>query len=54
MQKLSAGWVPHHLTSDQVQRRFTVATNLLFHFETEENNFVSRIVVIDETWVSSF
>ena len=53
MRKLSAHWIPHHSTSDQVQRRLTVTTNLLSRFEIEENNFVSRIFAIDETWVRS-
>ena len=54
MWKVSAHWVPHHLTPDQVQHRLTVATNLLSRFETEENNFISRIVAIDETLVRSY
>ena len=38
----------------QVQHLLTVATNLLSCFETEENNFVSRIIAFDETLVRSF
>ena len=36
------------------ERRFTVATNLLYRVDTEENNLVSRIVAIDDTWVKSY
>ena len=34
--------------------RFTVATNLLSCYEIEDNNFLSRIVNIDKTWVESY
>ena len=45
MRKVSARWVLHHLTTDQVQWRLTVATNLLSRFETEKKkNFISRVV----------
>ena len=53
MRKVSR-WVPIHFTPIQVQRRLTVASNLFSSFETEENNFVSKIFAIDETWVWSY
>lgn len=37
MRKVLAGWVPHRLTSDQVERRL------------EGQDFLSRFVAIDET-----
>ena len=54
MRKVSARWVPHRLTSDQAERRLEVATHLLSRFDSEGQDFLSRIVAIDETWVSSY
>ena len=54
MQNVSACWVPHHLTYDQAQCRLAVTFNLLSRFETEENNFVSRIIAIEEPSVRSY
>ena len=34
MRKVSAGWVPHRLTSDQAERRLEVATHLLSRFNS--------------------
>ena len=41
--------VAAHLTSDQIELRLEIATDLL-----EGNDFLSRIVAIDETWVRSY
>ena len=46
--------VAAHLTSDQIERRLEIATDLLSRFTEEGNNFLSRIVAIDETWVRSY
>ena len=39
MSKVSARWVPHHLTSDQAERRLEVATHLLSRFDSEGQDF---------------
>ena len=52
MQKVSARWVPHHLTFDQVQRRLTVV--IIFSLWNKIKITVSRIVAIDDTWVRSY
>ena len=54
MRKVSARWVPHRLTLDQVERRLEVATNLRSRFDSEGQDFLSRIVAIDETWIRSY
>ena len=54
MRKVSARWVPHRLTSDQAERRLEVATHLLSRFDSEGQDFLSRIVAIDETWMRSY
>ena len=51
MIKVSARWVPHRLTSDQAERRLEVAIHLLSRFDSEGQDFLLRIVAIDETWV---
>ena len=40
--------------SNQVERRLEVATHLLSWFDSEGQDFLSRIVAIDETWVRSY
>ena len=54
MRKVSARWVPHRLTSDQAERRLEVTTHLLSRFDSEGQDFLSSIVAIDVTWVSSY
>ena len=52
MRKVSAHWVPHHLTFVQAEHRLQVATAYLSWLNTAGENFLSRIVAIDETSVS--
>ena len=54
MRKVSARWVPHRLTSNQAERRLEVTTHLLSRFDSEGQDFLSRIVAIDETGVRSY
>ncbi len=54
MKKVSSRWVPHQLTSAKIERRRNVATDLLSRFEEEGNDFISKIVAIDETWIRSY
>ena len=54
MRKVAARWVPLHLTSNQIERRLEIATDLLSRFTEEGNDFLSRIVTIDKTWVRSY
>ena len=54
MWKVAARWVPHHLTSDQIERRLVIATDLLLRFTEGGYDFLFRIVAIPETWVRSY
>ena len=54
MRKVSACLVPRRLTSDLAESRLELATANLSQFNTEDENFLSRIVAIDETWVRSY
>lgn len=54
MKKISARWVPHCLTKEQIEDRLRVAQNLLERYEKEGESFISRIVAIDETWLRSY
>jgi len=53
MRKLSARWVPHNLTSDQKANRVRISRQLLRRHQQEED-FLDRVVAIDETWVRSY
>ena len=54
MRKVSARWVPNRLMSDQAECCLEVAIHLLARFDSEGQDFLSRIVAIDETWVRSY
>ena len=54
MRKVSARWVPHRLTSDQAECHLEVATHLLSWFDSEGQDFLSKIDATDETWVRSY
>ena len=51
MRTVSTRWVRHCLTSEQTERRLTVAIILLSRFKTGRIKFVSKIIAIDETWM---
>ena len=54
MRRLAARWVPHCLSDAQKADRMDIATTLLNRYEMEGENFLSRIVAIDETWIRSY
>jgi hypothetical protein len=49
--KVSARWVPRHLTPELKERRVDACEELLRSFEAEGDGFLARIVTGDETWV---
>ena len=51
MHKLSARWVPKSLSDQQMATRASVYSALLKRFRSKENDFLSRLVTVDETWV---
>ena len=51
MQKLSAKWVPKCLNADQKRQRCQTSEQLLEFFRRDPNDFLSRLVTMDETWL---
>ena len=51
MQKLTAHWVPKSLSDEQMATRASVYSTLLKRFRSKEDDFLSRLVTVDETWV---
>ncbi|GFR99849.1 histone-lysine N-methyltransferase SETMAR [Elysia marginata] len=47
-------WVPHLLTDEQKESRVNFSRNFLRRFQTEQNDFLGRIITGDETWVFSW
>jgi len=52
MRKLSAKWVPKCLNADQKRQRYQSSEQHLdFFFRRDPNDFLSRLVTMDETWL---
>jgi len=49
--KVAEKWVPHQLSEEQKAARKRVAEELLRRYEAEGEQFLSRIVAVDETWI---
>ena len=47
MHKLTARWVPKSLSDEQM----AVYNTLLKRFRSKEDDFLSRLVTVDETWI---
>lgn len=54
MRRVAARWVPHALTPEQKQNRVDVSRLLYKRYENEGEQFINRIVAIDETWIRSY
>ncbi|UYV76490.1 hypothetical protein LAZ67_14000659 [Cordylochernes scorpioides] len=54
LRKLSARWVPKHLTLDQKAVRRKLSSDYLALFEANPEEFVNRFVTMDETWAHHF
>ena len=52
--KVFAKWVPHLLTDHQRATRLQLSRQHLRRFRKEGENFLSRIITCDETWVFSW
>ena len=50
MRKLTARWVPKSLRNEQIATRASVCSALLKRFRSK-NDFLLRLVTVDETWV---
>jgi len=51
MRKLSAKWVPKCLNTDQERQQCQSSEQLLESFCRDPNDFLSRLVTMDETWL---
>jgi len=51
MRKLSAKWVPKCLNADQKRQRCRSSEQILEFFQCDSNDFLSRLVTMDETWL---
>jgi len=51
MKKLSAKWVPKCLNADQKRQRCSRLGNFWNFFRRDPNDFLSRLVTMDETWL---
>ena len=51
--KVAAKWVPHRLSEEQKAARKRVAEELLGRYDAGEQ-FLNRIVAVDETWLADF
>ena len=51
MHKLTARWVPKSLSDEQMATRASVYSAPLKRFRSNEDDFLSRLVTVDETWV---
>ena len=49
MHKLTAGWIPKSLSDKQMATRASVYSALLKRFRSKEDDFLSRLVTVDET-----
>ena len=51
MHKPTAHWVPKSLSDEQMATRASVYSILLKRFKSKEEDFLSCLVTLDETWV---
>ncbi|KAJ0176595.1 hypothetical protein K1T71_007774 [Dendrolimus kikuchii] len=54
MRKVFARWVPRMLTGSQKLNRLDISKILLDKFQEDSENFLSRFVTMDETWIHHF
>ena len=47
----AAHWVPKSLSDEQMATRASVCSTLLKRFRSKKDDFLSRLVTVDETWV---
>ena len=51
IRKLSAKWVPKSLNADQKHQRCYSSEQILEFFRRDPNDFLSRLVTTDKTWL---
>ena len=51
MRNLTARWVPKSLSEKKMATRASVCSALVKRYTSKEDDFLSRLVTVDETWV---
>jgi len=51
VRKLSAKWVPKCLNANQKRQRYQSSEQIWNFFRRDSNDFLSRLVTMDETWL---
>lgn len=54
MKKLSARWVPRMLTDAHKQARKDICSRLLTWYRHDKENFLARLVTMDESWIHHY
>ena len=54
MHKLTARWVPKSLNNEQMTTRASVYSALFKWFRSKEDDFLSHLATVDETWVNYY
>ena len=54
MHKVSARSLSHRLMPEQAECRLTIATQLLYRYDSEGQDFLVRIVAVNKTWIRSY
>jgi histone-lysine N-methyltransferase SETMAR len=54
MRKLSAKWIPKFLNADQKRNRVIASQAILARFHAGAEDFVARLVTMDETWLHHY
>ena len=54
MRKLSAKWVPKCLNADRKRQRYQSSEESLEFFRRDRNNFLSRLLTMDNTWLYQY
>jgi hypothetical protein len=52
--KVCTKWVPSSLTTEHRCQRKVICSEMLEHFDAEEEAFLTRIITGDETWAQHY
>ena len=52
--QIAAHWAPHTLSEVQQWKRYAIAQDLLNRYQREGDDFLGRIITLDETWTCSY
>jgi hypothetical protein len=52
--KIAVRWVPHEIVEVQQWHLYGIAQDLLNRYQREGDDFLGRIITMDETWARSY